>query len=191
MFNLQNEDLSFIIINSEKEFQTVLENYHNSERLYSVLDSKEFSIFKLKDFKKSKMSPAYLAVTQLKENDSIRAEALHILEFMDISSLILKYKDSKNPILLEKNGHETPLLFEFYPNNQEEQFYVLEGLSFNFKKDQRFFFPKNKSHLKQGMVVEYLNDDIWKSRKIDNLDVEYNKMYSLLMKYDKLRIPIN
>ena len=191
MFNLQDESLSYLIVNSERSDSTTLENYHNLERLYSVLDSKDFSIFNIKDFRKTKVTPAFLALSQLQENDAIRNDALHILEFMDINSLILKYKDEKNPILLEKNGQETPLLIELYPNDHSDQFYVFEGISFNLKKDKRYFFPKLKNQLKNGMIVEYLNGDVWKSKEIVNLESEYEKMFSLLIKYNKLRIPIN
>ena len=38
------------------------------------------------------------------------------------------------------------------------------------------------------MLVEYLNEDRWIPKTINNVDLEYEKMYKLLMKYQKMRV---
>lgn len=190
MLNLQDNNLSYVIINPIKDDCTILENNLNLERLCSVYYSKDFSIFPLKELSNESMSKTFLAIHPSTDNDSIRQETLQILEFLDIDKCILKYVGHKNPVILEKDGNEAPLVLNMYPEKTNESFFILDGLSFNFSKEQRYFYPKMKNHLKNGMLVEYFNNDIWKSKQIDNIDVEYDRMFSLLIKYDKLRIPI-
>jgi hypothetical protein len=190
MFNLQDDNLSYVIINSDKQDQTILENNKNSERLCSVLYSKDYTVYPIYEHNQESTTKSYLSLIPLKDNDSIRQEILHILEFLDINSSVLKYHGEKNPILLKKNGLESPLKTKFYPSEETEKIYILEGTSFSFDNDIRYFYPKNKSHLKNGTIVEFLNNNnIWKSKEIQNIDEEYEKMFSLLIKYNKLRIP--
>ena len=42
--------------------------------------------------------------------------------------------------------------------------------------------------LKNGMIIEYFNNNKWNELPVNNLDTQYDKMFKLLMKYDKLRI---
>jgi hypothetical protein len=38
------------------------------------------------------------------------------------------------------------------------------------------------------MIVEYLNKDKWFSKKVENPKLEYEKIYKLLIKYEKIRV---
>ena len=57
-----------------------------------------------------------------------------------------------------------------------------------FLENKEFFFPRKKEELKNGMIIEYFNNNKWNELPVNNLDTQYDKMFKLLMKYDKLRI---
>jgi hypothetical protein len=40
------------------------------------------------------------------------------------------------------------------------------------------------------MIVEYYNNNIWNQKTINDLDSEYDKLYRLMIQYEKLRILI-
>ena len=49
-------------------------------------------------------------------------------------------------------------------------------------------FRSKKEDFKVGMIVEYLNNKNWIKREVKNIDVEYEDLYKLLIKYDKIRV---
>jgi len=189
MFQLINPKLSFILINPEVSNATNLENNWNCERLCSVLYSKDFTVIPIRELYQDKYSRAFLGISPNTNNDLIRQEALQILEFLDIEEAIIKYIDSESPTKITKSGEETPLTFSVYESDDNSKIYIHDGVSFSFRESTRYFFPKKKDHLKSGMVVEYYNNNKWNKKQIVKLDEEFDKMYNLLIKYDKLRIP--
>jgi hypothetical protein len=38
------------------------------------------------------------------------------------------------------------------------------------------------------MIVEFYNNDQWIEKVVENIDVEYERLYKLLIKYNKLRV---
>lgn len=189
MFQLINPKLSFILINPEVSNATNLENNWNCERLCSVLYSKDFTVIPIRELYQDKYSRAFLGISPNINNDHIRQDALQILEFLDIEEAIIKYIDSQSPTKITKSGEETPLTFSVYESDDNSKIYIHDGVSFSFRESTRYFFPKKKEHLKSGMVVEYYNNNKWNKKQIVKLDEEFDKMYNLLIKYDKLRIP--
>ena len=88
------------------------------------------------------------------------------------------------------DGNEIPVEIQYYDNNENKKTYIHEGISFTLTDKKRYFFPKNKKDLKIGMVVEYFNNNRWCSKQVSNIDLEYEKMYALLIKYEKLRVAL-
>ena len=43
-------------------------------------------------------------------------------------------------------------------------------------------------NFKVGMVIEYLNKDKWFKKRVEDPNSEYEKMYKLFIKYDKIRV---
>jgi hypothetical protein len=78
-----------------------------------------------------------------------------------------------------------------YDSNINNKTYIYNGLSFTFNDKKRYHFLNYKDELKNGMIVEFFNNDKWIERKIVNIDIEYEKMYKLLIKYNKLRVCTN
>ena len=47
---------------------------------------------------------------------------------------------------------------------------------------------KKKEDFKVGMIVEYFNNNQWNEKLVENPNEEWNNMYKLMLKYNKLRI---
>ena len=89
------------------------------------------------------------------------------------------------------DGSERPMSVAYYNENTTNKTYLHNGISFSFIEEKRYYTPKGKSDLKNGMIVEYLNDSIWNQRTIVDIDTEYLNLYGLLIKYNKMRVPID
>jgi hypothetical protein len=66
--------------------------------------------------------------------------------------------------------------------------YLYRGLSFSFVESKRYWIPKNKDDFKVGMIVEYFNNNQWSQKVVENPNDEWERMYKLLLKYDKVRV---
>jgi len=191
MFSLADPKVSFILINPESKLVSDLQNNWNCERLCSVLYSKDYTVIPIKELYNNQYSKSFLGISSNDSNDEIRLESLNILEFLQIDEAIVKYLDTSDPVRIERSGKETPLAFTVYESDENCKIYIHDGISFSFKEAKRYFSPKKKSDLKRGMVVEYFNNNKWNRKEIVELDEEFDKMYNLLIKYNKLRIPSN
>ena len=188
MIDLFNPTISFILINPELSNVSNLQNNWNCERTCSVLYSKDFTVIPIKELYQNKYTRAFIGISSSQNNDEIRQDAIQILDFLDINEGVIKYIDNKNPTLIDKFGRETPLFFSVYESDENSKIYIHGGVSFSFKEEKRYFLPQKKEHLKDGMVVEYFNNNKWIQKQIVKLDEEFDKMYKLLIKYQKLRI---
>lgn len=188
MIDLSNPKVSFIIVNPEMSDISELQNNWNCERTCSVLYSKDFTLFPIKELYKNKYTRAFLGISPSQNNDEIRQDAIQILEFLDINDGVIKYLGDKNPTKIDKFGRETPLIFSVYESDENSRIFIHEGISFAFVEQKRYFIPKKKEHLKEGMMIEYFNNNMWNKKQILKLNEEFEKMYKLLMKYEKIRI---
>lgn len=190
MFNPKNSNQSYLIINPFKEENTILENQFAYERLLSVLYSHDYTVKNLLEVSEKNHTKGFFALIESSDNDTLRKEVLTILEFMNIDSAFLKYANQKNPVMIKKSGEEVPHIMKLNENSENHKNFIVDGFCFYFKSEIRYHYPKNKSHLKNGMIVEYLNDKTWTQREIKDVETEFDRMYNLLIKYNKLRVPI-
>ena len=102
--------------------------------------------------------------------------------------IIIKYKGENMLSRINFDGSEIPIEVNYYDNNLNKKTYIHEGISFTLTEKKRYFFPKKKEELKSGMLIEYFNNNAWCQKQVANLDNEYEKMYKLLMKYEKIRV---
>ena len=188
MIRLDDEKLSFILINPFTDSISQYENSVKEQRLTSVLYSKDYTLYPIKEYYEGKYTECLLGISSAVSNDEIRNETLQILDFMDIDDAIIKYLDETKPVKINKVGQEKLLSFSIVENNSESKVYITDGSQFSFKEEKRFFYPSKKEQLKEGMTLEYFNNNMWNTKEIKNLDTEFEKMYKLLMKYNKIRI---
>jgi len=66
--------------------------------------------------------------------------------------------------------------------------YLYRRLSFSFVESKRYWIPKTKEDFKVGMIVEYFNNNQWSQKVVQDPNDEWERMYKLLLKYDKIRV---
>ena len=59
---------------------------------------------------------------------------------------------------------------------------------FSFVESKRYRIPKSKDDFKAGMIIEYFNNNQWSQKVVENPNDEWERMYKLLLKYDKIRV---
>lgn len=178
MLNLKDPKLSYIISSSD-----------NISGITSYLYSRDYYLIDMKSFHKGVFENSFIAFTKL-SNDEIRKDAIHLIENFGQESLIIKYSEESSPKRIYGNGGEHTLGILFYNTDFDNKSYIYEGTSFSFIEKQLYFFPKKKDDFKEGMIVETFNNNKWIERKITDPESEFEKMYRLLIKYNKVRIPV-
>jgi hypothetical protein len=187
MFNLQDPNISYLIITPEKDYNHPTDNHHICERVCSILYSKDYTLIPMQSFMEGKYSKSFFAVSS-SDNDTLRMDSIFLMDQFEQKSVVVKYRHETDPTKISFDGSERTMSLLVYESESRDRIYLHNGISFCFHEQKRYFFPKKKEELKNGMVVEYFNNNRWCSKKVGNIDTEYEKMYKLLMKYEKLRI---
>jgi hypothetical protein len=178
MLDLKNPNISYILVSSE-----------NLKSLTSYLYSRDFYLVDIKGYYEGKFEDSLIAFTDL-EKDELYQECLHIMKYFDQECIIAKFKNENSAIKVFEDGQQKPLGILLYNTDSSNKSYIHDGLSFSFVEKQLYYFPKNKDDFKSGMIIECFSNNKWIEKKVDNPDLEYSKMYSLLIKYNKIRIPV-
>lgn len=178
--DLTNKKISYLVLSSEK-----------LDDVMSFLWAKDFKIIQMKSYYKGDYEDSIIAFQEGIENDDLRRETLFILNHFNKENAIIKYLDESNANNLFYDGSEKPLSVSLYNTNPENRSFLHNGISFSFNEENRYWQPKCESDLKVGMVVEYLNKNRWNEYTIQNPSTDYNKMFKLLIKYDKVRVVSN
>jgi len=178
MLNLKDPNLSYLLASAD-----------NLNGLTSYLYSRDYYLIDIKGYYQGQFENSVLAFTNLSSNE-LRKDALHILQHFNQECLILKYKDESGAKKLFEDGQEKPLGILLYNTDVENKSYIYDGLSFSFVEQQLYYFPKKKEDFKTGMIVELFSNNKWIEKKVINPDDEFNKIYNLMMRYNKIRIPV-
>jgi len=178
MLNLKDPQISYILVSAD-----------NISALTSYLYSREYYLLDIKGYYDGKFEDSLMAFTNLSP-DEIRQDCLHIMDYFDQDCIIVKYKDQTSAVKIFKDGQEKPMGILLYNTDSNNKSYIHDGISFSFIEQQLYYFPKRKEDFKVDMIIECFSNNKWQERKIYNLDSEFDKMYKLLMKYNKIRIPV-
>lgn len=187
MINLNDINLSFLLTSPEIDGLSQFENNHRNNTFVNVLYSMNYSLFPVYAYAKGIYEKNYLAICS-EDNDTLRKEALFLMSQFNKKEVFVKYKGQTLLTKITEQGDEIPMEVNYYDNNSEKKTYIHEGVSFTLNEKKRYFFPKKKEDLKSGMLVEYFNNNMWYQKRVTDLDSEYEKMYKLLIKYEKLRV---
>ena len=76
-----------------------------------------------------------------------------------------------------------------YNTDSSNKSYIHGGISFSFVEKMKYWMPKDADDLKAGMIVEYMNNNRWHEKIVVDPREEWEKMYRLLLKYEKIRVP--
>lgn len=178
MLNLKDPNVSYLLASSD-----------DINGLISYLYSRDYHLIDLKGYYDGQFENSVLAYTN-NSPDELRMDSIHIMEHFNQDCLIIKYKGETGAKKIFNDGQEKPMGILMYNTDSKNKSYIYDGLSFSFVEKQLYYFPKTKDDFKRGMIVEYFNQNKWIKKQILNPDREYQKMYSLLMKYNKIRIPV-
>jgi hypothetical protein len=178
MLDLKNPKLSYILVSSG-----------DIRTLTSYLYSREYYLLDIKGYYEGKFEDSLLAFTELPPNE-LKRDCLHIMEFFNQDCVIVKYKDDNSAKKLFNDGQEKPLGILLYNTDSNNKSYIHDGLSFSFVEQQLYYFPNKKEDFKSGMIVECFSNNKWIEKKVQDPDNEFSKIYNLLIKYNKIRIPV-
>lgn len=191
MFNLLDKNISYMIVSPEKSDNETWLNNVNCEKLCTILYAKDYTIFPITGFFEGKYEKSFLAISSSNNNDELRLDAIFVMDEFRQDSVIVKYKFEETASKIFHDGSEKTLSLLVYDSNLQNKSYLYNGISFSFVENKRYYFPKKKEDLKNGMMVEYFNNNKWYQRQVSNIDLEFDKMYKLLIKYEKVRIECN
>jgi hypothetical protein len=175
MNGLENTQSSYIILSADR-----------LNEIISVLYSKEYQILPIQCYYKGKFEDSVIAWGP--DNESLRRDSIFLLDHFHQECAIIKYNGEQTIKKVFFNGSEQPLNLIMYNTDSENRSYLHNGVSFSFVEAKRYWKPKSAEDLKIGMVVEYMNNNKWFEKKIQNPKDEWDKMYKLLLKYDRLRV---
>jgi hypothetical protein len=176
MLDLKNPQISFLLLSSDRA-------------LSSYLYSRDYYIIDIKEYYDGKFEDSILAFTSIESNE-LRRDGIHIMEHFGQECAIIKYKDDYSPKKIFRDGQERSMDVILYNTDSNNRSYILNGLSFSFIEEQQYYIPVNKDDFKVGMIVELFSNNKWIEKKVHNPETEFEKMYALLMKYNKIRIPV-
>jgi hypothetical protein len=178
MLGLEQPNTSYMLISSP----------NNLDQITSVLYAKNYQILTIKGYFEGKFEDSIMAFGRV-ENEDLRNDTLFILGQFNEKNIIVKYLGESDAKKVFFNGSEEPMKIVMFNTNESYKSYIHSGISFSFVEKTRYWKPKSQEDLKIGMVVEYQNNNKWYERIVRNPKEEWEKLYKLLTKYDKVRIP--
>jgi hypothetical protein len=187
MFDLNNINTSYLLISPEKKNNYPIDNKFSCDKLLNILYAKDYTILQINSYHKNLYENSFIAISPDDNSNVLREDSLYIMNEFDLDSVYVKYRN-ESVVNVLNDGSEIPMSVTIYDNDTNIKTYLYNGMSFSLKEEKRYFFPNRKEDLKNGMIVEYFNSSKWIEKKINNVDVEYENMFKLLIKYKKLRI---
>lgn len=174
--NLTDQNISYVILPSDKWVQTI-----------SYLYSKDYKIIEMLTQQNNIKDKSIFTYNEI-PNLELKKDTLFILEHFNIDYAFIKYNKSSEIFKIYKSGNEIPVSVQLYESSLDTKRYILGSLSFSFTSIDKYNLIDNKSQIKEGMEVEYFNNNKWNKKIVENVDLEWSKLYSLLSKYKKLRV---
>jgi hypothetical protein len=190
MFNLTDPNISYILISPENKYGSQLDNKLSCERACSILYSKDYTVLSVTGHYEGQYEKSFLSIPSEESNDDLRKDLIYLLEYFNQECGIVKYKNDKNATKVFRDGSEKPMSLVIYNSDLNNKTYLYNGISFSFVEEKRYYFPKKREELKNGMVLEYFNNNNWVQKEVVDINQEYDNLFKLLMKYEKVRIQI-
>ena len=173
---LQLPNISYILISSPRIGDMV-----------SILYAKDYQVIPIKGFYRGRYEDSVLASAKV-DNDELRRDVILLLNQFTEDCAIIKYLHETTAKKIYKDGSERPLGIVMYNTDSENISYLYNGVSFSFVECKRYWNPTKKEDFRVGMLVEYFSNNKWIEKKVIQPEDEYEKMYKLLIKYNKLRV---
>lgn len=184
---ITHKSFSYFIISAFRHESDIESNLKINSSLEDSIYLLDYSIIKIGAEVNGYKSDALFCYNLNRTSDDIRKDLLYLLAKYNLPSGVVKYFEENLPKKVLKNGEEVQLNIVEWSADNNIINYFYNGIRFSFKEMKRYSMIKNLSDIKKGMTVEYLNNDIWVSRVVENVNEEWDRMYKLLVKYNKLR----
>jgi hypothetical protein len=175
VIDLTNPKISYIVISSEK-----------IDDIMSILYAKNYQIIPIKGYYQGQYEDSLMAFGV--DNDELRKDLIFLLNHFHQECGIIKYFGETGAKKVFPDGSEKPLGIVLYNTDSENISYLYNGISFSFVEQVRYWKPKKQEDFSVGMLVEYMNNNKWYEKRVVNPTEEYNKLYKLMIKYDKIRV---
>lgn len=179
MIDLNSPKLSFILISSE-----------SLDDMMSILWAKDYQIIPIKGYYKGQYENSALAFSSV-DNDELRKDLIFLLNHFHQDCGFIKYFGESGVKKVFSDGSEKPMGITLYNTDDENISYLYNGLSFSFVEQVRYWKPTKVEDFKVGMIVEYLNNNKWYQKTVEDPKNDWDKMFKLLTKYDKVRVVSN
>jgi hypothetical protein len=174
IMDLNNKDISYVIFSGNKWSQ-----------IMSYLYSKEYTIHEMRTVQSDFIGKAILTYSSI-SNSELEKDTLFILEHFEEDHAYIKFKDTTEIQRISKYNIN-PVSVSMYESNDDQLKYIIGEYSFSFNKMDKYMLLEKKEQITEGMCLEYFNDNKWNKTIVNDVDKEWNSMYSLLSKYNKLR----
>lgn len=175
MIDLTNPQISYIVVSSEK-----------IDDIMSILYAKNYQIIPIKGYYHGQYEDSLMAFGV--DNEELRKDLIFLLNHFHEDCGIVKYYGETIAKKVFKDGSEKPLGIVLYNTDSDNISYLYDGISFSFVEQARYWKPKTKEDFSVGMLVEYMSNNKWYEKKVINVSEEYDKLYKLMIKYDKIRV---
>lgn len=186
MLNLRDHRVSYLIATPEpshRGYSLLCERYTSITHSLGYNDLEVFSSDNDHNY-----GTSFITYTD-GDNNQLRMNALKIQEDFNMEYVIVKYMGEDLPKLLMKDGSERLLDIQYYESSDFDRTYVhTDGITFSFKQLKRYYFPTKKEDFKKDMIVELYHDTKWVEYLVEDVDTEWEDLYKMFTKYEKIRI---
>lgn len=180
---LNDPNINYIIISGYQSDKDDLVNRLFDSRLFDKLIFKDFTVLLM-----GGSQPSYLAYKDC-SNDELRYDAIELMDTFKQSFVICKYIGEVEAKKILFDGRESLLGIVKYEGNADNHNFFIEGNTFSFEPRKRYWIPSEVKHFTEGMIVEIKdNNNQWVEKKVKDPEVEYERMFKLLIKYNKLKV---
>jgi len=186
--NLDNVKSYYILISAYSNQQDDYTNRIMSSNLEDALYLMDYKLYKLGNGTNRIAYIAHKESVTEEDNNDLRYDAIELMDKFYQNSVIVKYYNEKKPKRILQDGSERPVRITNFNGDMNNSFYS-EGASFSFVDEQEYFTPNKPTDIKEGMIVEVKNNhNEWIPREVINSEREWEKMYKILVKYNRIRI---
>jgi hypothetical protein len=176
VIDLNSPRLSFILLSSDR-----------LDDMVSILYAKNYQIIPIKGYYKGQYEDSAMAYSDI-DNDELRKDLIFLLNHFHQECGIIKYFGETGVKKVFSDGSEKPMGTTLYNTDDDNVSYLYNGVSFSFVEQAKYWKPSKVEDFKIGMVVEYLNNNKWYQRKVEDPKSEWETIWKLMIKYDRVRV---
>jgi len=186
--NLLDRTASYIIISAYNN--NSYDNEILTRRLDNVLESMGYITIDIDGFYNGSYEKSFLAYKD-QDNKKLRMDAVKLMGDFHQENIIIKYENYNIAHKLFNDARQIPLNMVIYNGDSDTKSYLFGTQSFTFIDCKNYKNPSSKDDFKTGSIIEYLNNNNeWTEKVVIDVDKEYENLYKILIKYEKVRIPV-